>query len=380
MTIDLRHFLLTPKYRNHVKASIHVYANEEDQSSKGRPGGKMIEFIKQEGDKRVRNPDTGNDVKIKSLGNGPKSKKLKGELFQKWLESQEESKPAPKKTSPAKSKPSKKNYSFGLTSDTMDKIKKTYAATLKKVVSDLKKADPKKALQDYTDVAKTKYATKPDSKVQKLLEGLDSKELQFHAVSETIGKNFMEAWKESNPKASKAFNDYFSGKNNDSWLSDSDSPKSFEIRGTMEGMGIPSGVDQDQLTSREKKEFGWGKDDAQPELKEAIQEAYAFTQAVFEELGITELTCYRGVQEQTDGMDVGTEVDLQTRGLSSWSINPQVATEFGSVLEAKIPVERIFGGFTNSEQFGGSTHESRFGEAELMVLGGEPVTSKVALK
>jgi hypothetical protein len=80
-----------------------------------KPGGKFIQFMKEEGDTKVRNPDTGNQVKLKSL-NGPKGKKVVQKAFQKWLAEQDKkdkakNKPAPKQeeqtqqqAAPAKSK------------------------------------------------------------------------------------------------------------------------------------------------------------------------------------------------------------------------------------------------------------------------------------
>lgn len=72
---------------------------EEENSAGGgggRPSGKFIEFMKEEGDGKVRNPDTGNDVKIKSL-KGPKGKKLVNQLFKKWLDAEDDEPKAPAK-------------------------------------------------------------------------------------------------------------------------------------------------------------------------------------------------------------------------------------------------------------------------------------------
>lgn len=52
-----------------------------------RTASKMDEFLKEHGDKKVRNPDTGNDVKLKSL-KGDKGKKLLQKEFEKWNKAQ----------------------------------------------------------------------------------------------------------------------------------------------------------------------------------------------------------------------------------------------------------------------------------------------------
>ena len=72
--------------------------------SGGRASGKFIEFMKEVGDKQVHNPDTGNQVKMKSL-RGPRGKELLRREFKKWLEEQ---KPTPKpKKAPKAEEPKK---------------------------------------------------------------------------------------------------------------------------------------------------------------------------------------------------------------------------------------------------------------------------------
>lgn len=58
--------------------------SEPASGGKGKLSGKFIEFMEFAGDTTVRNPDTGNTVKIKSL-KGPRGKKLVQKLFQEWL-------------------------------------------------------------------------------------------------------------------------------------------------------------------------------------------------------------------------------------------------------------------------------------------------------
>lgn len=64
-------------------------AAEEDAGSGGGVGGAFLEFLKEEGDKKLKNPDTGNQVKLKSL-KGDKGKKVQQEEFQKWLSKNED--------------------------------------------------------------------------------------------------------------------------------------------------------------------------------------------------------------------------------------------------------------------------------------------------
>jgi len=67
--------------------SMRVAAEEEEAVPGGgggkMPGGQWIEFMKEEGDKTIKNPDTGNTVKFKSL-KGDKGKKLLRKKFEQW--------------------------------------------------------------------------------------------------------------------------------------------------------------------------------------------------------------------------------------------------------------------------------------------------------
>lgn len=77
-----------------IASVLDKYADEGDDAKPsggggGKPSGKFIQFMKEEGDKKLRNPDTGNNVKLKSL-NGPKGKEVVKKLFMKWLDAQKD--------------------------------------------------------------------------------------------------------------------------------------------------------------------------------------------------------------------------------------------------------------------------------------------------
>ena len=74
---------------------------------KGQVSGKFIEFLEEmdKQNKKVRNPDTGNQVKVKSL-KGPKGKQLVHQMFEAWLKKdkpESESHPASSKEKTPKS-------------------------------------------------------------------------------------------------------------------------------------------------------------------------------------------------------------------------------------------------------------------------------------
>jgi hypothetical protein len=117
-------------------------AAEEETSSGGGGGisGKMVEFLKEEGDQKVTNPTTGRKIKVKSLrSNVPEQKKILTDLFEKWKKSKEDkssskkkkpkdedSKPKKKKEKEEKSPSKKKEDDSGAEkSDSQKKKKKT---------------------------------------------------------------------------------------------------------------------------------------------------------------------------------------------------------------------------------------------------------------
>lgn len=92
---------------------------EEDGSSgKGGVSGKFLQFMEEEGDSEVKNPDTGNTVKLKSL-KGDKGRKVQQQEFQKWLNDQGdgETPGTPRETDTPKDKSPSKGNDSPLSSD-----------------------------------------------------------------------------------------------------------------------------------------------------------------------------------------------------------------------------------------------------------------------
>lgn len=75
--------------RRAILAALKAAAEDEEGGpSKGGFGGSYAQFLMEVGDQKVRNPDTGNEVKVKSL-KGPKGKALLQKEFEKWKKSQD---------------------------------------------------------------------------------------------------------------------------------------------------------------------------------------------------------------------------------------------------------------------------------------------------
>jgi len=122
------------------------------------------------------------------------------------------------------------------------------------------------------------------------------------------------------------------------------------------------------------------KDECMALTRKAVRFIYDDTQSELKKLGITHLNLARGVKVTHQGRKdlrsltaPGTTVRMQTNALSSWTINPQVATEFakgfGYRMEAKIPVERVFST--------ARTGIGSLGEGEFVILGGSDDVASV---
>jgi hypothetical protein len=94
---------------------------------------------------------------------------------------------------------------------------------------------------------------------------------------------------------------------------------------------------------------------------------HANTQAYFKAKGIKEVTVYRG---QTGGKDGPQSQTVMLRPLTSWSLDPDTANQFGNakggiVASARVPVTRLL-----SVPF---TGVGCLGEAEMVVIGAESI-------
>ena len=165
------------------------------------------------------------------------------------------------------------------------------------------------------------------------------------------------------------------------WLTSSAAPSSHQIHGLLASLGINGKAsvqdlseddydkDEDYGCSPEcvKKERASGS--SSKELRQFVEDSYAYTQAFYEEMGVTELTLWRGVGDQVSGKSEGADVNLQTREISSWSTDAGVATGFGQVVEIKVPIQRVLASAATFTEFED--------EREALVMGSTDVTGRV---
>jgi hypothetical protein len=119
-------------------------------------------------------------------------------------------------------------------------------------------------------------------------------------------------------------------------------------------------------------------------LSAYAKKMYDYQQAYFKNAGLKEITLYRGVKGPgVDGAVDGSKVKVQSRELSSFTADPNIAKTFGRVIEFKVPVERVFASSLVRPLIGSETSEHTSKEAEFLIMGasdlegqtiGKPIT------
>lgn len=88
--LTIRLAAVKPGLQSYLLPLLRTADEGEEEESKGKgkmPSGKFLEFL-EDWKQKVRNPDTGNMVSVKSL-KGPAGKKLQQQMFKRWLLLQE---------------------------------------------------------------------------------------------------------------------------------------------------------------------------------------------------------------------------------------------------------------------------------------------------
>ena len=117
--------------------------------------------------------------------------------------------------------------------------------------------------------------------------------------------------------------------------------------------------------------------DRYKKTKDVVDKIHSAQQAVFKHLGVTHVTLYRGVRDDTLSKNPpshGDKVKVKTREASSWTIDPSVAPSFGSrVVTCKVPIENIIASPMIHPKLGNSSRS----EFEYVVMGAEDLDCEV---
>lgn len=149
------------------------------------------------------------------------------------------------------------------------------------------------------------------------------------------------------------------------WQNSSSNSTSTQVQGALGTLGV---LGHQTAKDKEKKMYrdaGMKKE----AWKGYMGKVYAFTQAYYRHLGLKEVTLYRGVVSKAlDKTDVGDEVNMQTRELSSFSSDPKIAAQFGHPVKVKVPVENILWSNLTAPMLTEKEPPGR-GEGEISVMG-----------
>lgn len=210
----------------------------------------------------------------------------------------------------------------------------------------------------------------PDSLFAKTYKKMPEAQRAMHAAGYKIGEYF-----EKHVLTDKATHEkYMQG-----WLEDSDGPEGVELQGALEALGVKGDRSPGDEKKSDRVKALREKGAKNEKLKAYVKEVVSFTQAALKELGIKELTLYRGVEGQgIDKAEQGDEVPLKTRELSSFSFDAGSAKTFGRVVEMKVPADKVFASVLTFPNFTPHSVSNDYsGDSEVLVFGASNMKGKV---
>jgi hypothetical protein len=163
-----------------------------------------------------------------------------------------------------------------------------------------------------------------------------------------------------------------------SWQGSSGAMSAHKLMGGLENLGIEGGPKSWESANVQHYREEGRKNEA---LHRAISKAMAYSQLVYDMLGVSHVNLYRGTQtKQTKGAQQGKKIKTNTaRELASFSIDPQVGYQFGSgskrVVKYKVPVERLFVSPVTYASL--SSAKPPYSENEYVVAGQDGMEGKV---
>lgn len=352
-----------------------IKKSEDTEKVKGRVSGKFIEFMREFGDNKVSNPNPKSrkrfpEVKVISLSNSKEGQEVLKKMFKDWLgktnspDQAKAPKNSPLKELPPIKKPRPEPKLFLKVSE---KDIDTYTKDNPEIFSEIK-----------SYLSKTS-----EDEIEKQVEKLVSSQ-SFDVVFSKEEKKAAVVGLHVAPKVSEKLRKKFGfkysetlGRNGD-WGESSFRRSSAMIQGVLARQGIKGNLSSgDDKYVAERRAYHGAKEDENyqypsrtqmgsplpaSDVEKILVEMYKATQAIYRELGVNEVTVFRGVKRQLDGEPpkVGDTISIESRELSSWTINPETSERFGRIISAKVPVEQVLGGFL--------TDPSYDWEMELMIL------------
>jgi len=237
----------------------------------------------------------------------------------------------------------------------------------------------------------------PTDLMAKAYPKLSKAEKIIHVAGHKVGERF----EKSLSKAEKDFHDRYMH----NWHTSSTSHdregferpedydhKSQELQGFLSSLGVSGHASPEDEAVDKVSKGGLTKARAKAakdsKLSSYAKKMYDYQQAYFKNAGLKEITLYRGVAGQgVDEAADGSKVKVQSRELSSFTADPNIAKHFGRVIEFKVPVERVFASSLVRPLIGSEAAEWSSNEAEFLIMGasdlegqtiGKPINRKTA--
>ena len=168
-----------------------------------------------------------------------------------------------------------------------------------------------------------------------------------------------------------------------SWQGSSGAHAAHKLMGGLETLGVEGGPKSFESANVQHYREEGRKNEA---LHRAIAKAMAYSQLVYDALGLDHVTVYRGTKTKpVKDAAAGKKIKTTTaRELASFSIDPQVAYNFGSasagkrVVRYRVPVHRLFASPVTYGPL--SSAQSPYSENEYLVMGQDGMVGKVMPK
>ena len=314
--------------------------------------------------------------KVYSQHSGKKEQLEALDALEKVLNSFGKKAPTPKV--PEKEKPTKKvapkskKHPLGITHNDIQKVLETHREEFKKLA-----ADADKEIEAYeTNYASTAGTEEKKKWLKTHFGKLSRPQKLLHVIGHKFGEHFQKSVISKDVRATQR-------DVTDEWIDDSGLPECQKMHGFLSSLGYngsPTPREKKDDVIEEQRQSGKSGPE-RARLEKYFKETYTYTQAVFEHLGVSELTLFRGVSGQgldKEPPDVGDTVELTTREMSSYTTNPRVSDGFGRSIEFKVPVDRVFESCLTSPEFGSKKSSTQdLGEAEMCILGGSDIQGKL---
>jgi hypothetical protein len=163
----------------------------------------------------------------------------------------------------------------------------------------------------------------------------------------------------------------------DTWIRASNDSECLKVCDWLQSHNVAgSTTEEDEQTLRDI-EVEVGSTDINIGLKKALAKSYTFHQKVFKQLGVTHVTLYRGVIDESLEKEPpihSDKVRFKTRAMSSWSTTPSVCLNFGTrIVKSQVPIGNILASAMNHHKFGDDENS----EFECVVIGAEDLECEV---